>query len=85
MLLIKHRALDTRILADPVHVLEGRLQNTEHYSGTYTNFVSVKLWILENNLNPFYVENHPTKNCWRTILKIQEVLAFTSLESTLYT
>jgi hypothetical protein len=52
-------ALGTRILA--AHVVEGRLQNTAHNSRMYTNFAVVKLQSLANQMNPFYIENQPTK------------------------
>jgi hypothetical protein len=38
----------------------GRQQNTVHYCDTFTYFVGVKLRILANHMNPFYIESYPT-------------------------
>jgi hypothetical protein len=58
MLRAIRRALAARILA--VRAVEGRLQNTAYYGYKYTNFSGVTMRILANQVNPFYIENHPT-------------------------
>jgi hypothetical protein len=40
--------------------LAGHLQNTARYCIMDTNFSAVKLHILANHVNPFYIESRPT-------------------------
>jgi hypothetical protein len=40
-----------------VRALAGRTVNTEHYSGTYTNFAGIQVRDLANQVIPFYIES----------------------------